>query len=169
MTHSITTAGQLFASDQFDPMTLEIGEIKELSNAMPRDGHIDINQAEVLATKYLRGADICSELLALATSHMAKTKDAKQKAYNYAFLVKSQTMKNIKTDKMRVAYAELDDEYLAACEAFNKATAFLKWVELKYNIFNKVHYLCKKMLDREYTGEKSAGWNGSGTNIEEGW
>lgn len=156
----VVTVGEILGSDgRFDPLTLDTSEIKELSNSMPRDGNIDINNAEVLATKYLRGADLCGELIAVATAYVSRTKDAKQRAYNQAFLVKSSLNKNIKTDKMRVAFAELDEDYLSACEDYNKAVAFAKWVESKYSSFNKMHYLCKKILERAYTHEKAAGWN----------
>jgi hypothetical protein len=158
----VVTVGKILgAGAKFDPMALDTTEIKELSNAMPKDGNIDVNNAEALATKYLRGADLCGELIAIATAYMSRTKDAKQRAYNQAFLVKSAENKGIKTDKMRVAFAELDDDYQNACEDHNKALAFSKWVESKYSSFNKMHYLCKKILERAYSHEKAAGWNGS--------
>jgi hypothetical protein len=167
----VVTVGEILGSNKFDPMTLDTTEIKELSNAMPKDGNIDINNAEVLATKYLRGADLCGELIAIATAYVSRTKDAKQRAYNQAFLIKSAMNKNIKTDKMRIAFAELDDDYTNACEDYNKAVAFSKWVESKYSSFNKMHYLCKKILERAYSHEKAAGWNGAPQveNDNEGW
>jgi hypothetical protein len=170
MTKQIITAGEVLGSEHsFDPMALDITEIKELSSALPRDGNIDINNAEVLATKYLRGVDLCGELVAMATAYVSKTKDAKQRAYNQAFLIKSSTNKSIKTDKMRVAYAELDDDYSSACEEHNKALAFFKWIESKHKSFEKMHYLCKKILERAYPHEKMAGWNGNGPTNTEGW
>ena len=45
----------------FDPLKLDTSELKELSQAIPKDGNIDTNNAEVLATKFLRGADLCGE------------------------------------------------------------------------------------------------------------
>lgn len=169
MTSEPITVGKMLNVDKnFDPMRLDTGEIKELSNAMPKDGNIDINNAEVLATKYLRGADLCGELTAIATAYVSRTKDAKQKAYNKAFLIKSAENKNIKTDKMRIAFAELDEDYLDACDDYNKAIAFSKWVESKYSSFNKMHYLCKKILERAYMHEKGANWNGQ-AKTDEGW
>ena len=166
----VVTVGNIIDSEKnFDPMTLDTTEIQELSNAMPRDGNIDINNAEVLATKYLRGADLCGELIAIATAFVSRTKDEKQRAYNQGFLIKSAENKNIKTDKMRVAFAELDEDYLNACENYNKAVAFSKWVESKYSSFNKMHYLCKKILERAYSHEKAAGLNGKVEDDNDGW
>jgi len=167
---SIITVGDIVgANDNFDPLTLDTSEIKELSDAMPKDGNIDINNAEVLATKYLRGADQCGELMAISTAYLSKTKDEKQRAYNQAFLVKSSINKNIKTDKMRVAFAELDEDYSLACYNYNKAIAFSKWVESKYNSFNKMHYLCKKILERGYAHEKAGGWNPTPVDENNSW
>lgn len=166
----LVTAGDLLGNSgvNFDPMTIDLSEVKELSNAMPKDGNIDLNNAEVLATKYLRGADICAELLAIATAHVSKIDSLKKKTFHYAFLVKSETNKTIKTDKMRTAFAEIDDDYLQACEKYSEAIAFAKWVDGKYDSFNKMHYLCKKILERGYSHERASTWNGYvDENIEE--
>jgi hypothetical protein len=166
----LVTAGDLLGNCgvNFDPMAIDLSEVKQLSDAMPKDGNIDLNNAETLATKYLRGADICAELLAIATAHVAKIDALKKKTFNYAFLVKSETNKTIKTDKMRAAFAEIDEEYQQACEKYAEAIAFAKWVSGKYDSFNKMHYLCKKILERGYTHERASSWGGYvDENIEE--
>lgn len=146
-------------STEFDPMDLDTSEIKVLSDAMPKDGNIDINNAEILATKYLRGADICAELLAIATAHVAKMDTAKKKAYSYAALVKA-SANQIKTDKSRAWFAEMDDDYINASNKYAEAIAFAKWVSSKYDSFNKMHYLCKHILKRAYVHEQASSWNG---------
>jgi len=145
---------------EFNPLDIDTSEIRELSNALPADGNIDLNNAEVLATKYLRGADICGEMLAIATAHVAKAKTKKNIAYNRAF-VKYKDDKKIKTDKLRAAMAEVDDDYIDACNRYDEVLAFAKWINSKYDSFNKMHYLCKKILDRGYMHEKAASWNSS--------
>lgn len=146
-------------AEEFDPMKIDTSEIKELSEAMPKDGNIDLNIAEVLATKYLRGADLCSELLAIATAYVAKTDALKKKAYSYAAMVKA-SESNIKTDKSRAWFADMDDDYISACNKHAEAIAFAKWVDGKYESFSKMHYMCKKMLDRGYTHERMSSFNG---------
>lgn len=145
---------------------LDTTEIKELSEAMPKDGNIDLNNAEVLATKYLRGADLCSELIAIATIQVGAAKDDKQRAYNYAFAVKSQQHPHLKTDKMRIAFAELDEDYEAACGRFNEASAFYKWINAKHESFIRMHYLCKKILERGYSHERASSWDGIDLGVE---
>jgi len=169
-----TTFGDLVKQDKFDPMSVDTSDIKELSAAIPKDGNIDINIAENLATKFLRGVDLCGEMLTVATLAIAQAKDDKQRAYNYAFLVKSTSEEwrtKIKTDKMRVSFAELDKDYEEACVRYNKCLAFHKWIDSKMSSFNKMHYLCKKILDRGYEQEKAESWQGKVDDMEydKGW
>ena len=153
----------------FDPMSVDTSEIRALSNALPKDGDIDLNNAEVLATKYLRGADLCSELVAIATAYAQKSDTLKKKAYSEAALTKSKTA-GIKTDKSRAWFADADDDYIDACNRYSEAVAFVKWVSNKYDSFNKMHYMCKKILDRGYAHERAANFNGSaGTDEPETW
>lgn len=148
------------STGKFDPLSIDTSEIRDLSNAMPKDGNIDVNNAEILAVKYLRGADVCAELLAIATAHVNKTKHLKELTYSKAFL-RSRDDKTIKTDKMRSALADVDDDYINACNAFNEAIAFRQWVDAKYKIFNTMHYMCKNILQRAYDHERASSYVGS--------
>lgn len=152
----------------FDPMNIDTSEIRVLSNAIPKDGNIDLNNAEVLATKYLRGADLCSELAAIATAFVQKADTLKKKAYSEAALTKSKAA-GIKTDKSRAWFADSDDDFIDASNRYSEAVAFVKWVSSKYDSFNKMHYMCKKILDRGYAHERAAGFNGSVNSDEPAW
>jgi len=155
-------------SPKFDPLTLDTSEIKALSNAMPKDGNIDINNAEVLAVKYLRGSDICGELLAIATAHLSKTKHLKEVAYSRAFL-KAKDDKSVKTDKLRAALADLDEDYIEAINRYNEALAFSKWVDSKYNTFIKAHYMCRDVLKRNMEHEAATSGDFGVKDKEEMW
>src|SRR5271168_902452 len=128
----------------FDPLDIDTSEIKVLSMSIPKDGNIDLNKAEVLATKFLRGSDLCSELLSIAVSYIGKAESDKKRAYSNAALVKSVTAGH-KTDKARAWFADMDDQYIEACNKYNEALAFVEWVQGKYKSFEKMHYLCKKI------------------------
>ena len=147
-------------SGNFDPMTLDTSELKELANSIPKDGNIDINNAEVLATKFLRGADICSELVSIATAYVGRTDAEKKKAYGYAATVKA-SQSNIKAAATRGWFADQDEDYIHAANKHAEAQAFLKWVNGKLDSFTRGHYLCKKILDRAYPHERMGGWNGN--------
>jgi hypothetical protein len=164
----LTVRELLYCSgEQLDPLNIDTNEIRVLSASLPKDGNIDINNAEVLATKYLRGADLCAELMAIATAHVQRTDTIMKKAYSYAALVTSEdyfTNRNGGkrpdkiTDKMRTLYADMDDDYVTSCNRHDEAVAFAKWVNGKYDSFNKMHYHLRKVLDRGYTHEKISGW-----------
>lgn len=162
------TVRELLNSDSvdFDPMTLDTTELKELAESIPRDGNIDMNNAEVLATKFLRGADVCSELVSIATAYVGKTDAEKKRAYGYAATVKA-SKAGIKAAATRGWFADQDEEYIRASNKHSEAQAFLKWVNGKLDSFTRGHYLCKKILDRAYPHEKMANWNGSIENMKE--
>lgn len=145
---------------EISPMDIDTSEIKALSDSLPKDGNIDLNQAEILATKFLRGADLCSELLAIATNYSCKMDTLKKKAYSYAALTKA-VAAGIKTDKSKAWFADSDDDYCKACDKYSESLAFVKWVSSKYDSFIRAHYLCKKMLERGYSHERAGSWNGS--------
>jgi len=174
--NSLTVKELLNPGEKFDPMNIDTSEIKALSNALPQDGNIDTNNAEVMATKYLRGADICAELTAIALAYVQKTSSNMKMEYSQAALVRSEDYFTTKnggkkpakiTDKMRTLYAEMDEEYLAACQKHDEAMAFAKWVNGKYDSFNKMHYHCKQALSRGYDHERISGWERDITGNQE--
>jgi hypothetical protein len=153
--------------EEFDPMSINLSDIKALSDAMPKDGNIDSNNAENLAVRYLKGADLCAELLAIATAYVQKTDTLKKKAYGNAAMIKA-PKSGAKTDKSKAWFAEMDDEYIEASNKHAEALAFAKWVQAKLGSFEKMHYICKKILDRSYNHEKMSGFSGMPSE-EETW
>ncbi len=59
----------------------------------------------------------------------------------------------------------MDDDYITAWNKHAEALAFAKWVNGKYESFSKMHYMCKKMLDRGYTHERMSSFNGDIDNM----
>lgn len=159
MTKSLT-AKETLDITSFDPLSIDTSEIKALSKSIPKDGNIDLNRAEILATKFLRGSDLCSEVMAIAVSYVGKTESDKKRAYSNAALIKSVAAGH-KTDKARAWFADMDDEYIDACNKHNTAVAFVEWIEGKYKSFEKMHYLCKLILTRGYAHERQGNWAGS--------
>lgn len=165
MTKPVTVREMLGGGEgrSFDPMTLDTSELRDLAGSIPRDGNIDINNAEVLATKFLRGADQCSELVSIAIAHVAKMDTQKKRAYGYAATVKA-GQAGIKAAATRAWFADQDPEYIESCNKHAEAQAFLKWINGKLDSFTRGHYLCKQMLVRAYSHENMGGWNGNNPN-----
>ena len=156
----------LVGGKDFDPLNIDTSEIRELSNLLPKDGQIDVNQAEILATRFLRAGDICGELMAIATCHVSKLETAKKRAYSEAALAKASAA-GIKTDKSRQLFADADPDYIEACNRYSEALAMLKWIDSKYNSFIRAHYNAKKLLDRQYSHEQASGFNVSTDKVIE--
>lgn len=151
------TARDILAPKDFNPMELDLTEIKELSDSIPSNGEVDINQAEILAAKSLRVADLCSDILSIATCYVAKCDTEKKKCYAQAALVKSSAA-GIKTDKSKAWYAESDQDFIDASNKYSEALALVKWITSKHESAVRFHYLCKQMLSRNYSSEKAAGF-----------
>lgn len=148
----------LVESSQINPLDIDTSEIRALTSSLPQSNQIDINMAEIVATKALRISDLCSELMAIVSCHVSKLETEKKRLYSQAALVKAVEFGH-KTDKARCLFAESDAEYISACNKYSEAQAMLKWIGAKYDGAIRLHYNCKKMLDREYSHERASGFN----------
>ena len=162
MAKNFITAKELIDSGingEFDPMNINTHEVQEIASMLPKDGQIDINMAEILATKYLYAANLCTNIMGIFTAYVGKLETQKKKAYSRAALVKSKDA-GIKTDKSRAWFAEMDDDYVNACNKCDDAKGFLKWASSMHESFLRSHYMCKDLLKREYDQERSVSWEG---------
>ncbi len=156
MTRALTLR-QVLEADQYDPMNIDISEFKKMSELMPKDGNIDLANAEILAATYLRAADRCSEIVSSLIWRTQKAKIEKttirQKLYLFA---KDEGHKTI-NDK--VAYSESHDDYIAASDALASAEAVKKWFEEKHKWFLESHRYMKAKLKAEHQHLMSAGFS----------
>jgi hypothetical protein len=158
MSEKSLTVKEIINPDTFNIGAIDTSEIRALSESIPRDGNIDINNAEILAVKFLRGADLCGELLAIATVAVAKNDALYKSAYSSACI--KATNKGAKTDQQRKWIADSDEEFLAAIEKYNEALGFSKWINSKADSFKKMHYQCKQLLERGYAHERMSNFSG---------
>jgi hypothetical protein len=148
--------GAVLGFADFDPEKIDISEIKELTDAIPKDGNVDVAIAESLATKFLRGADRCAEILAQLTWWEAKMEDEKRHAIAKASLVTA-AQKGLKTATDRRTYADADPECLKACEASNKAKAMKQWFKNKHDSLVSAHYLMKDIAKGGRSHQRAGG------------
>lgn len=140
----------------FDPEKIDVSEITELTEAIPKDGNVDTAIAEVMATKFLRGADRCAEILAQLTWWEGKKDDEKRHALSTAFLVTA-VQKGLKTAVEKKVFAEGDEEYLKACDASNKAKAMKQWFKNKHESLMGAHYLMKDIAKGGRSHQRAGG------------
>lgn len=141
----------LLGIEGFDPLKIDVSEIQSLSEQVPKDGNIEINNAEVLAVKFLRGADSCSNLLGKIDLWSGNKKTEKDQAIGVAaHKLMEQKIPSTSIDKR---YKE-DENYVIACNAFTNAEAVKKWLERKYDNLIRAHHMCKDIQKRYMPNEK---------------
>ena len=142
--------------EEFDPDKVDVSEIKELTDCIPKDGNVDTAIAEVMATKFLRGADRCAEFLSIFTWWTAKKDDEKRHVLSQAYHVTA-VQKGFKTATDKKVYAEGDEEYMKACEASNRAKAMKQWFQNKHESLVSAHYLMKEISKGDRQHQRAAG------------
>lgn len=156
MTTALTLREALEA-EQYDPMNIDISEFKKMSELMPKDGNIDLANAEVLAAMYLKAADRCSEIMSALIWRTQKAKleknTTRQKLY---LLAKDEGHKTIDDKK---AYAESHPEYVAASDALTNLEAVKKWFEEKHKWFLESHRYMKAKLKAEHQHLAASGFS----------
>lgn len=102
--------------------------------------------AQELATLFLKGMEMCGDLVSVATHYESMMIQEKKKARAEAILIRA-AEKNIKTAKEREIYADMDEVYLKAeVEAIN-AHMFLVLIENKRDDLKSAHYYMRKIAE----------------------
>jgi hypothetical protein len=168
-----TTMAEVLQFETFDPTQLDISEIQEMTASIPADGNVDISIAENLATKFLRGADRCSEILSILTWWEAGREDRKRHVFSTKFF--EAPAHGHKTAAAKKAWAEGSKEYLDACAEANKAKAMKQWIKNKHESLVSAHYLMKHIAKGGQPARAAAGsvrdgsWEPAGKANEPQW
>lgn len=147
----------LLEIDTFDPLNIDISEFKSLSELLPKDGNIDLANAEILASMYLRAADRCSEIVSALIWKAQKAKTDKntirQKLYLFA------KDEGYKTIDDRKAYSESHNDYVDASNKLTNVETVKKWFEDKHKWFLESHKYMKMKLKSEQNHLNSSGFS----------
>ena len=149
--------GDLLKIDGFDPMNVDVGYVQRISHMVPRDGSIDLHEAEKLATMFLACADYCGELISQAV-RLVGFRDADRKSQKGDAIEKKIAGKTPATTA-RETYSN-DPDYVVAAKAHADAEAFLVWIKQKYENLIKAHVLCKDLLKAHVENRNVSGWDG---------
>jgi len=150
--------GDILSVKDFDPMGLDITYIQNTIKEIPEDGLIDINNAERLATIFLRCADYCADLVARSARFFGHKETLQKSAKTGAIYKKIK--EKITPTVAKEAYAD-DDAFIKASNETTDAEALLRWLTEKHGNLIKAHILCKNILTRHVATEKASGWQGS--------
>lgn len=149
--------GDLLNIEGFDPMNVDVSYIQGTSHMIPRDGSIDLHEAERLATVFLSCADYCGELISQAV-RLTGFRDADKKSRKGDAIEQKIAGKTPATTA-RETYSN-DPAYIKAAQAHADAEAFLTWIKLKYENLIKAHVLCKDLLKSHTEGRNVSNWDG---------
>ena len=156
--------GDLLRLKAFDPMNVNVTHIMETIGRIPKDGTIDINQAEQLATIFLRCADYCDGLLAQAIRYSGY-KDAEKRSQK-ASAIERKIANNVAQTTARETYSN-DAEFVAASDANTDAQAFLSWITQKRDNLVKAHVLCKDLMKAHQGLRNVSGWDAGDEDFSE--
>lgn len=159
----MSTTRDVLDISSFDPMGLDITYIQDTIREIPEDGFIDINNAERLATKFLRCADYTADMLSRAFHYLGRKSTEKSSAKSSAIYKK--IYEKVTPTVAKEAYAD-DVLYVKASNEQVTAEALTKWLEEKYQNLIKAHILCKTILSRYMPGERASSWQGNVSNSD---
>jgi len=137
--------GEISSIEDFDPSEVDVSRIQAYSKLIPADGHIALEQAEMLATQFLAAANYVSELLPKAVRYVAHV-EALVKA------AKSQAFADIKgSATLAKGLVDKDQRVIDALDKQAAAVALKEYLEEKASLFVKAHHHSKDLL-RRYSG-----------------
>lgn len=129
---------------------LVLKNIAKIARKMPDSvASIDGNTARELAALFLKGVELCGELVSIATLYEDKTNENKRRARSYAMLIVAKEKGFGGTVKEKEAYADIDPDALRAGDEHARAKMFRMLVENKREDLNKAHYLMRRLSEGE--------------------
>lgn len=150
--------------ENFDPLKVDLTEIKKATDQIPQDGFIESADAGRLATIFLVAADKCSDMITVAERWRGYI-EAEKKAERARAIARKMSPpgggKGITGTVAKEAYGD-DEEYLKISKKSATAIAWLGHVMRQYELLNKYHHLCKGILSINETGRSTGGWSEQG-------
>lgn len=144
--------------------SIDISEIEDLVNWLPKNGALDLNIAEDALIKTLHAQDICQEIIIKIDRHISIKDGEKSKAFARAALDRA-VLKGFKTAKDKECFALADDEYIDTCNELAIAKAAKKWFENKASHFSNWYFCLMAFLKRDYNLEKLGNYQGVSKSV----
>jgi hypothetical protein len=162
----MTSLKQLLSIDNFSIESIDISDINELVEKLPRTGVLDLNIAENCLILTLEGQNLCQEKIVVIDRWIGKLESLKNKSWSNAALVKAKAA-GYTTAKDKEWHAQADDEFNEVQNQLTLAKACKKWFENKAGYFSGWHYALKTFLRRDYGIENASGTAYRGVSADE--
>lgn len=144
---------------EYDPLTVDTAFIEEASDKIPKNGHIDINDSESLATIFLEAADQITDEISRCSAYVgfaeAERRDCKSTAIDGR--ITGSTGQKVAATIAAQLYGN-DPDYKTAHERQALGEAFLDWLRTKYKNLMAAHVLCKDILKIHHAGREQGNW-----------
>lgn len=142
----------------FSIENIDISDIEDLIEKLPKNGVIDINISERGLIYTLEGQNICQEHIVKIDRLISVLDSRAKKAWSKAALDKAKVLGH-KTGKDKEWSAQADDDYIKATNDLALAKACRKWFENKISYFSGWHYAFKTFMRRDYSIENATSLN----------
>ena len=146
----------ILSISSFSISSIDISDIEEMADKLPKNGVVDLNIAEQCMVFTLEGQNLCQEKIVLLDRWIGYLESEENKAWSDAALNKSKVAGH-KTAKEKEWFAQADQDYIIAGNELTLAKACKKWFENKANYFSGWHYALKTFAKRDYGIESSSG------------
>jgi hypothetical protein len=147
------TLSKYLDTKDFDLELIDISQIKDVEDFLPKNNVFDLNIAEAGLIHVLHAENFCQDTIIKIEKYISFLEKTKSQAWADAALNKA-AQKGYKTAKEREWYALSDENYVDIINQINVAKAARKWFESKATYFRTWHYAFKSFLNRDYSLEK---------------
>jgi len=148
--------GDILKIKDFDPMNVDVSYIQSTIEKIPKDGTIDLHEAERLATMFLRCADYCADLIAQAIRLLGH-RDAQKKSQK-STAIERKIKEKVPATAAREVYGN-DEGYIKACNEYTEVQAWHTWISQKYDNLIRAHVLCKDIMKSHVQVRDVSGWD----------
>lgn len=147
------TLNDLLSIEGFDPLKIDLENLQAISREIPQDGNIDINNAEVLSVKFLRAADMCGDILGQISRYEGATDTRVRTTKADAIQLLAEQKVPATTQAQRYGNNE---KFIEASNKNTDAKAVKEWLQRKYDLLIRAHYICRDVARRFGAGEKAS-------------
>jgi hypothetical protein len=147
----------------YDPRTIDTKYVQEVSNQIPKNGHIEIDEAERLSIIFLECADRITDEIARCSAYVGYCEAARRETKATAIDDRMNGKEGVKPVAATIA-AQLfgnDPVYKASHEKQALGEAFLAWLQTKYRNLMAAHVLCKDLLKIYQSSKEQGNWKGA--------
>lgn len=145
--------------NDYDPMKVDTYFVEVACDKIPKDGQIDINEAEQLATVFLEAADKITDEISRCSAYVglceAERRDCKSSAIDGR--ITGTTGPKVAATVAQQLYGN-DADYRAAHERQALGDAFLDWLRTKFRNLMAAHVLCKDIMKIHHAGREQGNW-----------